>query len=354
MQRTGTYDFSSSSELRHDPVQKRWVIVASERGRRPIEFAPPQRRDEEESNCPFCRGKEELTPPAIMVLPPEAAPTGRDWKVRVVPNKFPALRTEGELKRSAHGQYDRVSGIGAHEVIIETPNHKEQLADLPAEHIMLVLQAFRERIIQLSKDVRFRYILVFKNYGAAAGASLSHSHSQVMATPITPRTVAMELTSAREHYLLKERCIFCDLLAQEYETGSRMVLLDQFFVTMCPYASRFPFEMHLYPRRHSHDFSLTDDDLLFKLAHHLKEVLRRMNKALHNPPYNFLLHTSPCAKKEKVLRRTYWETLEADWHWHLEILPRISNVAGFEWGTGFYINPTAPEIAAQYLRQVDL
>jgi len=282
-------------------------------------------------------------------------PGGEDdgWQVRVVPNKFPALRVEGDLVRSGAGPYDQVSGVGAHEVVIETPEHDVELADQPVAQVARVLGAYRARILDLRRDSRLRYILVFKNCGAEAGASMGHPHSQIMATPITPRTVAMELASAREHYQLKERCIFCDLLAHEYESGERMVLLDSYFATYCPYASRFPFEMHLYPRRHGHDFAALDDDHLLRLAHHLRNVLGRMNAALDNPPYNFMLHTAP-STVQKPARPHYWDTLEADWHWHLEILPRITNVAGFEWGTGFYINPTSPEEAARYLRQVDL
>ncbi|MBM4354761.1 MAG: DUF4931 domain-containing protein [Deltaproteobacteria bacterium] len=351
MWKTGTYEGDPRSQLRHDPVQKRWVIVASERGHRPVEFQRPTLADGNGRDCPFCAGREGLTPPSIAQYPYNAAHNG--WRVRVVPNKFPALRVEGDLERTAAGPYDMVSGVGAHEVVIETPDHAARLAELSVEQIALVLRVYRDRLVDLRKDTRFRYILVFKNSGAAAGASLAHSHSQIMATPITPRTVAMELVSAQEHYRLKERCIFCDLLEFEHQSGERMVWMDQFFATYCPYASRFPFEMQLYPRRHSHDFALQDDDLLLKLAHHLKEVLRRMNRALDNPPYNFLLHTCPSVLS-KSTRARWWETLEADWHWHLEILPRLTNVAGFEWGTGFYINPTAPEVAARYLRQVDL
>jgi UDPglucose--hexose-1-phosphate uridylyltransferase len=270
----------------------------------------------------------------------------------VVPNKFPALRVEGQLDRQAEGQYDRINGVGAHEVVIETPHHDQDLAELPVEHLAMVFRVYRERILDLSKDLRLKYIMVFKNSGEAAGASLPHSHSQIMATPINPRTLAGELWSAQQHYQVKERCIFCDILAQEFREGSRLVHVDPFFVTHCPYASRFPFEMHLHPRTHSHDFSRTDDDGLLKLAHHLKEVLRRMNRALGHPPYNYMLHTAPNVTTRGA-RKNYWETLELDWHWHLEILPRITNVAGFEWGTGFYINPTPPEEAAGFLRHVE-
>jgi len=352
MQRTGTPE-GPRSELRHDPVQKRWVIVAGARGLRPNDFMAREPQADAPDSCPLCAGRESLTPPTIATytLPGTPAPSG--WHVRVVPNKFPALQVEGELSRHAEGHYDRMMGIGAHEVVIETPQHGVKLSELPVEHVALVLRAYRDRIVDLMKDTRLRYVLVFKNAGAAAGASLAHSHSQIMATPITPRTVAMELDSARAHYQVKERCIFCDILKQELAAGLRVVVVDQFFVTHCPYASRFPFEMHLHPRAHHHDFSSLNDDFLLKMAHHLVEVLRRMNKALDNPPYNFLLHTAP-STLGRTPRRQYWDTLDADWHWHIEILPRITKTAGFEWGTGFYINPTPPEEAARCLRQVDL
>lgn len=349
MQKTGTYD-GPVSELRHDPVQRRWVIVASERGKRPIDFRVAASVPDQGGNCPFCAGREHLTPKEIARY---GGGAGGTWKVRVIPNKFPALRVEGELERAAAGQYDRMAGIGAHEVIVETPEHGRELADLPAEHVALVLRAYRDRIQDLRNDLRLRYILVFKNSGKDAGASLTHSHSQVMATPVTPRTVGMELVSAREHYQLKERCIFCDIMEAEHLDGSRVVLLDTHFATHCPYASRFPFEMAVYPRRHMADFVNCDDETLLYLAQHLKEVLRRMNKALNNPSYNMVLHTAPCVGGAPT-KRSYWDTLEADWHWHFEILPRISNVAGFEWGTGFYINPTPPEDAAAFMRKVDL
>ncbi len=351
MQKTGTFDGMPGSELRHDPVQRRWVIVASERGRRPVEFSRASSvREGGVGRCPFCVGNEGLTPKEIARY---GSGPGGDWKVRVVPNKFPALRVEGELRRSAAGQYDRMSGVGAHEVIIETPDHGREMADLPVEHLALVLRAYRDRIVDLRNDTRLKYILVFKNSGLDAGASLPHAHSQVMATPVTPRTVVMELVAAREHYRLKERCIFCDIMEAEHEAGSRVVLMDAHFTTHCPYASRFPFEMVVYPRRHMADYVRCDDELLMHLARHLKEVLRRMNKALNNPGFNMVLHTAPSVNGAP-LRSSYWDTLEADWHWHFEILPRISNVAGFEWGTGFYINPTPPEDAAAFMRQVDL
>ena len=338
------------SELRHDPVQKRWVIIATERGQRPSDFSAPARASASKKTCPFCPGHEQHTAGEVWRW---RAPGEDDWTVRVVPNRFPALAIEGQTDRAAHGHYDTLNGVGAHEVIIETRRHHVGTGQLSPSERFGVLMAYRERLRDLVGDTRLRYILIFKNRGSAAGASLSHPHSQLIATPITPRTVAMELQSAREHFQLKERCLFCDLLRQELAEQKRVVLCDERYVTICPYASRFPFEMHLFPRAHGHDFRLTNDDDLHHLARHLSEVLRRMGAALGEPAYNLMLHTAPNPIARHT-RANYWTTLEADWHWHIEILPRLWRVAGFEWGTGFYINPTAPEEAARFLRSVQL
>ena len=337
------------SELRHDPVQKRWVIIASERGLRPTDFheAPPAH---EAVESPFTAGNEHLTGHEIWRW---HAPGSPDWAVRVVANKFPALTIEGTLDRRADGQYDAICGVGAHEVIIESPRVEDSLATMPASHVLGVMYAWRERLRDLCGDPRLRYVLIFKNHGRAAGASLRHPHSQLIATPVTPRTVAMELQSARDHFRLKERCLFCDIMRHELAEQHRIVFVDEHFLTLCPYASRFPFEMHVLPRAHHHDFRDNSDEALAALVRHLKVVLARMNRALGNPAYNLMLHTAPNPRAEHN-RANYWATLAADWHWHIEILPRLKRVAGFEWGTGFYINPTPPEDAARVLRQVEV
>ncbi len=335
------------SELRHDPVQKRWVIVSSDRGLRPGDFEPPPGEPSHDATCPFCTGNEPHTPGEIW-----RHTNGSDWSVRVVPNRFPALAVEGTLDRAAHGHYDTIRGVGAHEVIVESPDHNATLESMLPEDVFGVMLAWRERLKDLVRDRRLRYVLIFKNHGEAAGATRRHPVSQLIATPITPRTVTIELQSAREHFLLKERCLFCDILRQEFAEQHRIVYVDEHFVSLCPYASRFPFETHVFPREHRHDFRLTTDDRLRALGRHLQVVLRRMGKALGNPAYNLMLHTSPNAEAT-VTRPNYWTTLEADWHWHIEILPRLKRVAGFEWGTGFYVNPTAPEDAARFLREVD-
>ncbi len=338
-------------ELRHDPIQKRWVIIATERNHRPNEFVHETPRSNG-NFCPFCEGNESSTPPEITAIRNGSQPNQPGWEVRVVPNKFPALRIEGGLDRRGLGAYDRMNGIGAHEVIIETPHHSQDLADATADHIQKVLWTYRERLVDLLGDLRFKYILIFKNHGAAAGATVSHSHTQLIATPVTPLTLVQELESARSHYLKKERCLFCDLIEQELEAGDRVVAAENQFVVLAPFASRFPFELFIAPRFHHHSFAEVNDDMLHNLAQVLKEVLLRVKKCLSDPPYNFLIHTIP---NIKAIPRpaAYWDTIELDYHWHVEFIPRLTQVAGFEWGTGFYINPVAPEDAAKYLRETE-
>jgi UDPglucose--hexose-1-phosphate uridylyltransferase len=340
-------------ELRHDAIQKRWVIIASERGRRPDDF-PRQEQLAKEGFCPFCPGNESKTPPEIMAVRYDGSrPNTPGWQVRVVPNKYPALRIEGELERKGVGVHDRMNGIGAHEVIIETPRHDLEMADMSVDELQRVLWVCRERLVDLYRDRRFKYVLIFKNHGAAAGASLSHPHTQIIATPVTPLAISEELASAKEHYHVKERCLFCDMITQELESGERIVYAGESFVALAPYASRFPFELFLAPRFHHYSFAEADDGMLRGLALALKDVLSRIKRCLNDPPFNFLVHTVPNVKATPK-RSSYWDTIAADFHWHLEIMPRLTRIAGFEWGTGFYINPTAPEEAAKYLREVEL
>ncbi|MBI1747487.1 MAG: galactose-1-phosphate uridylyltransferase [Acidobacteria bacterium] len=340
-------------ELRHDPIQKRWVIIATERNMRPNDFIIEPETDKA-TFCPFDEGHEDRTPPEIFaVRDPGSARNGPGWKLRVVSNKFPALKIEGELDRRAVGLYDRMNGVGAHEVIIETTDHDAHMSDLPVEQLKQVLYAYRERLNDLRRDKRFKYVLLFKNHGQAAGASLAHPHTQLIATPVTPLTVAKELQSAKDHFHLKERCLVCDIIAQELSSGERIIKATEQFVAFTPYASRFPFEIFLVPRTHHHDFGQISDYDTHYLAEFLKDVMARLKVGLNDPPYNFLLHTSPNTTTS-LHRSWYWNTIQYDWHWHLEIIPRLTRVAGFEWGSGFYINPTPPEQAAEYLRELEL
>ena len=340
-------------ELRHDPIQKRWVIIATERGRRPSDFLKTEPAPVP-GFCPFEEGNEEKTPPEVLALRrPGTAPNTAGWDVRVVSNKFPALRIEGSIDRAADGIYDKMNGIGAHEVVIESPHHDVNLADQPLEQFQKIMLACQMRMVDLMKDLRFRYVLLFKNHGITAGASLAHPHQQIIATPITPRTVAMELDSAREHYHSKERCLFCDIINQEMKQGVRIITEVDGMIAFAPFAARFPFEVFLAPIQHSHDFSELSGEGLAALSKCMKEVLTRLKIALNDPPYNFMLHTAPNTQT-KARRPGHWLTLPYDYHWLFEITPRLVRVAGFEWGTGFYINPTPPEDAARYLREVEV
>lgn len=343
----------TNSQYRYDVLQNRWVIIASERGKRPHDFTLP--REETESRfCPFCPGNEDKTPTEIVaVRDPHGRANQPGWKVRVVPNKFPALRVEGTPEREADGIYDRINGIGAHEVIIETPEHKSSLANRDIDEIALMLRMYRERLTDLMRDMRLKYVLIFKNSGMAAGASLSHPHSQIIATTVTPRTVAIELNACKEHHQIKERCLICDVIKQELASRERLVSVDDRYVAFCPYAARFPFELMIAPRFHQHDYCRASDQDLRGLAAVIKDVLARYREALDDPPYNFILHSSP---NVNVLpkRAHHWDTIEFDFHWHIELFPCLTRIAGFEWGSGFYINPTPPEDAAKYLRNTVL
>ncbi len=331
-------------QLRKDPVVGRWVIIATERSRRPTNFAPVSTQ-QPAAFCPFCPGHEDKTPPEVYVARPDGTePGSAAWDVRVVPNKFPALQIEGDLERRGEGLYDLMNGVGAHEVFIESPSHTLDLPDLPADHIARVLDAFRHRLVDLNRDPRLRYVLIFKNYGERAGATLEHPHSQLIAMPIIPRNIDEELTGARRYFELKERCVFCDIVQQELAAPemSRVVLKTERFLAIEPFAPRFPFETWILPRKHAANFhTLGEGTPMLELASVLKDTLQRLNLALSRPPYNFVLHTAPVG-----------DGASDYYHWHLEIAPKVTRVAGFEIGSGFYINPTPPEDAARYLREV--
>jgi UDPglucose--hexose-1-phosphate uridylyltransferase len=342
------------SELRHDPIHKRWVIVALERSKRPEEFrfAPPIPADDEPP-CPFCPGQEGGTPPELLAVREGGVPNDSTWSVRVVPNRRPVLAIEGDLDRRAHGVYDRMRGIGAHEMVLESPDHRRRPHELPVLQFAAALGVSKARVADLMKDRRFKYALLHKNFGVAAGASIHHPMQQIVAMPVTPLRVSITLESGRAHFHLKERCLFCDVIEQEMEEGSRIVHVDNHFVSFCPYASRFPYETHTFPRRHQSQFTDLDATGLERLAGHMIEVFRRLHTVLKDPPFNWALINSPNPQAGGA-RAGFWSTLPHDFHWHLEALPRLTPQAGFEWGTGLFINPTAPEDAAAFLRDAAL
>ncbi|MQA30506.1 MAG: galactose-1-phosphate uridylyltransferase [Luteitalea sp.] len=331
-------------ELRKDPVTGRWVIISTDRSKRPSDFRIERPAVIGVELCPFCAGREDMTPPEVLAFRNHGgAPNSPGWDLRVVPNKFPALHVEGNLDREGEGLFDRMNGIGAHEVVIETPDHGKTWATMSEPEVERVLWAFRERILDLKRDVRFRYILVFKNHGAAAGATLEHTHSQLIALPIVPDFVREEVEGAKHHFSAKERCVFCDIIRQEVAAGRRIIHENADIVALAPYAPRFPFETWLLPRSHAARFEDAPRNVYESLARMLKSVLQRMNRTLECPSYNLVIHSSPFSEQATDF-----------YHWHVEVMPKLTRTAGFEWGTGFYINPTAPEEAAQVLRNAKL
>ena len=327
-------------ELRKDPIIGRWVIISTERGKRPSSFQIPEKKSTG-GFCPLCPGNEDKTPPEVFAHRPfDSLPNTPGWSLRVVSNKFPALRIEGELDRRGEGIYDKMNGVGAHEVIIECPDHDETLSSIFTSHFEKVLLTYRSRINELYKDTRFKYISVFRNQGEVAGASLAHPHSQLIALPVVPKRLMEELKGSKEYFNYKERCVYCDIIRQEKKQNVRIISENQEFLSIAPFASRFPFEIWILPRRHNSSFEETPEWQYASLAEIFSDVLKRLDRALANPPYNFMLHTSPVSEK-----------INDYYHWHFEIIPRLTRVAGFEWGSGFYINPTAPEDAAKFLRE---
>lgn len=338
-------------ELRKDPIVGRWVIIAVERAKRPFDFSA-HRYSPPEGVCPFCEGHESSTPTEIFSIRKEG--TGKNspgWEVRVVPSNAPFFRIEGNLDRRSRGVYDTMNGIGAHEILIETPKHIKNIADLDNDQISKVLTVLADRVRDLENDHRFKYILIFKNYGwSCGGGRINHSRSQIIATPVTPKRVKEELVIARKYYELHQRCLFCDMIKQELEQKERIVLDTDSFIASVPFASHFPFELCILPKKHSCDFYKIDKEQINGLAKIIKMSLLRLKAGLNDPPFNLILHAAPFRRR----KAGYWSTVNEDYHWHIEIVPRLANVAGFEWGTGFYICPIPPEDAAQYLRELEV
>jgi UDPglucose--hexose-1-phosphate uridylyltransferase len=329
-------------ELRKDPILGRWVIISVERGKRPTDF-PSTSKKRRGGFCPFCPGNEYTTPPEITAIRKDGSgPNERGWSLRVMPNKFPALQAGGMLNKKGEGIYDKMNGVGGHEVIVETPDHNLTLATISPEAFEDTLMAYHSRLMELKNDKNIKYVLIFKNEGDAAGASLEHSHTQLISLPIIPRTVKDEVKGAHDHYDHRDRCLFCDIVRQELDDGRRVVHEDEDYIAISPFAPRAPFETWILPKRHESAFAPKDGS--FKgLAKVFQNVLKQIDATLDTPPYNFVIHTSPL----DIENNEYY-------HWHIEIMPKLTKIAGFEWGSGFYINPTPPEEAARFLREAKI
>lgn len=333
-------------ELRKDPLMNRWIAVLSD-SMAPGEYRPPE--DEiKESECILCSGREKETPPEITAIRGNGSnPNEPGWLARVIPSFKPILHVEGDLGRRGVGMYDRMNSIGANEIIIETPEHNKAGGDIGFEQMIRVVSLYKERIIDLEKDLRLRYILIYKNSGREAGAAYSHPHSQIIATPVIPRRIKEELDGAKQYYSYKERCIFCDIIREELRHGQRVIFETKKFIAFCPYAQNSSFEFSIIPKKHSCAFQEINPEEMEDLALMLSTMLKKLGAILKNPPYNYIIHTAP----NMIPRRDHWHTLGEDFHWHIEVMPRLTRVSGFEWGSGFYVVTTSPEDAAKYLRE---
>jgi len=331
------------ADLRRDPIVGRWVIVQDEKeSLKPQDYTEEEHKVRQAAVCQFCQHKEDETPSEVdSIRPDNSEPNSPGWFSRVVPNKFPALKIEGNLDKRGLGIYDMSNGIGAHEVVIEGPDHnKTNLADFTPQEIVNVIKLYQNRALSLAKDKRFKYIMIFKNYGESSGASVEHAHSQIIALPMIPKYVLEELEGSRSYHDFHDRCIYCDIMQQEYDDKERIVVENDSFLAFCPYVPRFPFETWILPKEHNDMFCSLTEDQRYQLACVIKDTLTSIKKTLSDPSYNFHLHVTPIG----------YEHPES-FHWHIEIVPQIISEAGFEWGTEFYVIRTSPDVAAKYMRK---
>ena len=327
------------TEIRRDPITGRSVVIDRTPFKRRTDFdLEPARLEDPPSACPLCEGRESDAGPEVLAWREGGPANVPGWSVRVVPNRSPMLRIEGSMDMRVEGPFETRDGLGAHEVIVETPLHDQPLHTLDPDHLWRVLWAWRTRVQDLKRDSRFSSVVIFKNHGRAAGARLDHSHSQLAAFPIVPPALEEKVRCGSSHYEQTGRCIFCDVIAQEVADGRRMICNDA-ILAFAPFASRVPFEMWLMPRDHAPRFEETADSALEVLATTLRSVLMGIDWALERPAYNLVLHTGPLAGES-----------DQAFHWHLEILPRVTRYSGFEWGSGMHSNPVSPEEAAAALR----
>jgi UDPglucose--hexose-1-phosphate uridylyltransferase len=340
MKKTGMH------ELRKDPLLGRWVAVLDQ-SKPPSDYILSPDGQNEKS-CFFCAGRESELPADIMSIPKEHPDeSAGNWWTRVVPHVSPVFQVEGDLGRRGDGMYDKMNSVGANEIIVESPYHSVKPEDMGLAQMARVLRTYRERMADLEKDPRLRYTLIYKNSGVSSGAVYSHPITHLVSTPVIPKRVKEELDGAKQYFAYKERCIFCDLIREELRFGSRIILETNNFVAFCPYASKFPFEFWILPKRHSCAYQEIRADELEDMALVLSSVLKRLQAIFAGVSFNYFIHSAP----NRIPRKNHWHTLGEDFHWHLEVMPRLLRTSGFEWGSGFYILPTSPEEAAKYLRE---
>ncbi|RJX23468.1 MAG: galactose-1-phosphate uridylyltransferase [Dethiobacter sp.] len=333
--------------LRQEPLTGEWVIIATDRARRPETFAPQKKEKKAPSparvdNCPFCYGNEHMTPPEVLAYrdeSPKADTPG--WSLRVIPNKFPALEQSDNGEGLFIGNFfESCQGYGVHEVIIETPEHNRHLPDLNDYELALVLKSFEERLVSLAGDPKLKYVQIFRNHLREAGASIEHPHCQLLALPFTPPLLDIEYRRCRDYYEEEGRCLLCTLLEEEEKMGDRVVLENDSFLAFIPFAAPLPFTTWIAPRGHASSLEVSQDNWEAKLVPVLKGFLSKLSQKLEDPPYNLYLHLAPL-RSEPL---SYY-------HWHMEIIPKLTIVAGLEMATGTYINVSKPEEAAKFLRE---
>jgi UDPglucose--hexose-1-phosphate uridylyltransferase len=328
------------SEIRQDPTTKEWVIIASERRKRPSDFIHQVSRPEKPpfvSSCPFCPGNENMTSSAVLAYPDSN--TGA-WQIRVVTNRFPAVTPEGSTSRQIeHGFFLSMEGTGCHEVLIETPVHNKPLALMNDTEVAWVLRAYRQRYDAMAQMPFVKSIIIFKNHGPGAGTSLEHPHSQLVATAIVPRHMRMQYEVAISYYDDNGRCLYSDLMVRELAAGTRIVMETERFVVFHPFASHRPFETWIMPKANQASFNQASSEDIQQLAQVLRITLLKLYRGLNNPDFNFVIDSAPIGEEQ------------ADFYqWHMRIIPRIGEAAGFEIGSGIFINTALPEETARFVR----
>jgi UDPglucose--hexose-1-phosphate uridylyltransferase len=326
-------------KLRRDPITGRQVLIAPERAARPWHIN--RNEDVERSeDCPFCPGNEAMTPAEVYAdRRLDGVPNTPGWRIRVVPNKYPALEAHADFKNRDDSFYRLENALGVHEVIIESPQHAVHMNALGAAELTDILRVYRARFTSLEKDLRWKYLLIYKNQGERAGATLEHIHSQLVALPTVPREAAGEMMGARAHFDRSGRCIYCEIIERERHAPERLVLDSQRFIALCPFAPRFAFETWILPKQHASHFTQSADEDLTALGEMLRQLIAKLDAIATQAPFNYLLRSAPLREKEDQF-----------YHWHLAILPQLNRAAGFEWGSGMHMNPIEPEKAARLLR----
>ncbi len=327
-------------EIRQNLATKEWVVISTERAKRPEDFKVEKEKkvlSEKSDKCPFCPGNEHMTPYESFVINDE----NNKWKIRVVPNKYPAVIPEGTVQYKMEGIKRTVSGVGIAEVIIESAIHNQIIPLMPEKDVQQIVYTYKERYQAAEKDKRVKMIIVFKNYGEAAGASIEHPHSQLIAIPVVPFHIRYRIEEAMRYYDETGECVFCKILNEELKSAERIVVETGSFVTFVPYAALSPFHMWILPRRHMESFSDINENEISDLAKNLKLTLSKLYYGLNNPDFNFVIRSVPVNEKG----REYY-------HWYITIMPRLIKTAGFEIGTAMSINSSFPENDAKFLREI--